>query len=758
MRANAQRRWLTQLLAAAVILPLCWQPTSATTPEKGVLEEWDHAELTMRQGVWRLYAASHALGKDTRGRTVADDLAAWIMSSDVRAQLRVARGKAEHQQQAGDTDGAYATWSRAKTILDEQTKRLTVVSLYWFERIPLERQRALWLNWVSRAPDDVAKASKDRINSLANQLVSDFAPTVGLEALGRETEQLKKAYDKERRKLAALAHQAPSGESLESSDRSIPCTQVTAPGAATALASPSLLASPSAEKLYPPDALRDLISGDVVLEVTVGIDGCMQHAAVVTSSGAPELDESALQLVQYATFRPAEVAGRPVAASLPVKYRFTFYGDSPGTAPVSKPDKGALSHVSSASALLDRGAYDQAIAELDQAIELDPDNAMAFADRAMAYLWKGQDERAKADLAKASTLDPENFVIFHGRGVLAMRADKVTEAIAAFSEALTRRPGDAFALKWRGDAYFFSGDPDRAARDNGEVIRITPGDFNAYVRQAQVLRALHKPDEAVQQAEAVMKANPGSPYAALSAGYIYAGCGKQSDALHAFDRAIELGGGSGPEAYLARAQHRPRDDLAGRRADIEAALVRSPDSIPATILLADLQSETGDTAGAIATLSDALVTRHDDDTLLTRRAIGYLKNHQDTLAEQDLGKVTERAQGNAHRLNSLCWTLARAEVALERALKACNDAVAADPRQAAFLDSLGFVLFKSGRDAEALAAYNHALERRPLFPMSLYGRGMAKRRQGDLAGGAVDIASAAALDPRIADRFTGLVQ
>jgi hypothetical protein len=60
-----------------------------------------------------------------------------------------------------------------------------------------------------------------------------------------------------------------------------------------------------------------------------------------------------------------------------------------------------------------------------------------------------------------------------------------------------------------------------------------------------------------------------------------------------------------------------------------------------------------------------------------------------------------------------------------------------------------------GRIAESIAAYDEALKGRPLAPSSLYGRGIAKRRKGDVKGGDADIAAAMMMDARTQSVFAG---
>jgi tetratricopeptide (TPR) repeat protein len=334
--------------------------------------------------------------------------------------------------------------------------------------------------------------------------------------------------------------------------------------------------------------------------------------------------------------------------------------------------------------------------------------------------------------------------------MLALQALDPEGAVAAFTVALKQYPDDPFARQWRAEAYLLSGDQDHALADNAAAIRLSPKRTDLYERRALVLRVQHKLDAALHQAAAVVTANPNDASAYIAAGDIYSASKKAAEAMQSFDRAVEIG--QSERAYLARAQHRPRADLLGRKADIEAALKLNSTSRRAILLLADVQAEARDHAGAIATLGAALATWPDDEALRTRRAIAYLKNNQLSLAQQDLAKVDAHAT-RANALNGFCWALATAGVELEKALSSCDAAIAKAPNVAAYLDSRGFVLLRMGRNADAIAAYDASLKWRPMASMSLYGRGLAKRRQGDAAGADADIGAALVSDAEVADAF-----
>jgi len=89
---------------------------------------------------------------------------------------------------------------------------------------------------------------------------------------------------------------------------------------------------------------------------------------------------------------------------------------------------------------------------------------------------------------------------------------------------------------------------------------------------------------------------------------------------------------------------------------------------------------------------------------------------------------------------------------LDLALKDCNAALSAMPRNPSFLDSRGLVRLRSGQYAQAIADYDQALAANGKIAWSLYGRGIAKLRLGQKEAGEADLAKAKALEPELPDR------
>jgi len=75
------------------------------------------------------------------------------------------------------------------------------------------------------------------------------------------------------------------------------------------------------DAVYPPSALKDREHADVVLALTVDVDGHVSKVDVMESA-APDLDEAAIVAARQWTFVPAKRRGKPVASRIRVPFHF----------------------------------------------------------------------------------------------------------------------------------------------------------------------------------------------------------------------------------------------------------------------------------------------------------------------------------------------------------------------------------------------------------------------------------------------------
>ena len=77
-----------------------------------------------------------------------------------------------------------------------------------------------------------------------------------------------------------------------------------------------------AELIYPLEAKLQHIQGDVLVGMSVGVDGTVQDVQVLRSSGFPILDEAAIDYASKLRFRPATIDDRPVASHTQMLLKF----------------------------------------------------------------------------------------------------------------------------------------------------------------------------------------------------------------------------------------------------------------------------------------------------------------------------------------------------------------------------------------------------------------------------------------------------
>lgn len=90
------------------------------------------------------------------------------------------------------------------------------------------------------------------------------------------------------------------------------------------LAGASLQALNSPPPAYPPQAVRENLTGVVELEILVGVDGKPIDVSIVRSSGHRLLDQAAIRVVKSRwTFQPAMSNGQPIQARgrVPIEFK-----------------------------------------------------------------------------------------------------------------------------------------------------------------------------------------------------------------------------------------------------------------------------------------------------------------------------------------------------------------------------------------------------------------------------------------------------
>jgi tetratricopeptide (TPR) repeat protein len=244
--------------------------------------------------------------------------------------------------------------------------------------------------------------------------------------------------------------------------------------------------------------------------------------------------------------------------------------------------------------------------------------------------------------------------------------------------------------------------------------------------------------------------------------------GRYSEAIADDNKALSIAPSYG-RAFLDRALHEMDSGrYAEARADFDRVIAMHPDDMDVSMDRALLSLRQGDGAGALAAAKHALtlplysswheeggvryqVTGHMEAVADEYGSIANQLLHNDDASLADMRAMLRlETEHPEYILTSYCYTAAVAGL-LETAELACQESISQNPHDIGQYDILGYVHVRMKQWDKAIADYDKAISDRPDLVVSLYGRGVARRAKGDVAGGDADITKATRDEPDIAN-------
>ena len=244
-------------------------------------------------------------------------------------------------------------------------------------------------------------------------------------------------------------------------------------------------------------------------------------------------------------------------------------------------------------------------------------------------------------------------------------------------------------------------------------------------------------------------------------GSAYAARRDFTQALADLTRACELAPEEPDYLYERGLVHQQKQEATLALADFDAALKLKSDHVPALmaraeLLIAGKQVERGvDDLNA----ADRAASREADVRLQMAAVYARANLLPQALNQLNAWIVSHGADSRMVQASiERCQIRAELGQELDKALEDCDTAFKRsdkkDPRRMAALRFRALVRLRLGDNDKAISDYDTVLRDRPQDTWALYGRGIAKLRRGNLAGGRADMSAATTLSPRIADTFT----
>jgi tetratricopeptide (TPR) repeat protein len=275
----------------------------------------------------------------------------------------------------------------------------------------------------------------------------------------------------------------------------------------------------------------------------------------------------------------------------------------------------------------------------------------------------------------------------------------------------------------------------------------TQGAEAAALDLARILAASERWSEAAAMARSVAaSADPGRAEAGLRTELRAQAAGGDLDAALA-----RLDQRSDETAGLVRLELLLRGERRAEAAALAARLTAAASTLELSV--GGLLQDGGQYESALPYLERSL--RREPESLeasfRVASCLERLGRHDEAIAE--FRRLVARAPGFAPALNYLGYLWIERRENLEQAVTMVREAVRLDPDNGAYVDSLGWGLFQSGRFEDAVRALERAARLLPRDATVLEHLGDARAAQGDLAGAREAYARALAAGPESAEEL-----
>jgi len=195
-------------------------------------------------------------------------------------------------------------------------------------------------------------------------------------------------------------------------------------------------------------------------------------------------------------------------------------------------DRGASSHLRRGLAFEEAGRIEDAIAEHEKALELDPDLSLAHANLIILYGRTNQPQKAEEHFRAAVRIDPNHADSYYNYGVLLLKEGKNAEAEEMFRKAVEANPFHSQAYHNLGFVREKQGRLDEALEFYLKAVERQPNYPLAHFSIGRILTNQRKYDEAINHFLLSLSpesdATPTYLYALAAA---YARAGRREEAL-----------------------------------------------------------------------------------------------------------------------------------------------------------------------------------------------------------------------------------
>ncbi len=393
----------------------------------------------------------------------------------------------------------------------------------------------------------------------------------------------------------------------------------------------------------------------------------------------------------------------------------------------------AYLHQAMADLSFRQNQIEKAATHVEKAIALDPDNIKMRILAGQIFWALGNQAQAEKHLKKAVELGPDEAEALVNLA-LAVTPKDPQRAIKLYKEYLERHPSEVEIQERLAQLYQNSGEVEKAKQIWTTVLDLDPESIRGHLASAQIAEIQHDTMTAIGHYEAVLVQDPSNLPLLLRIGELRYRNDEMAQAYDAFSKAQTIAPNSASANFWLALIAENRGDWNEAIRLLKSVAEKAPE--PGVLLrLSFYYSQIGQRKEAIKLLEKLSTDEPENTDFLRYLSVAYEQDKQYqkslttvdkliaidlqnpdyhfqraslldrmgqfTAAEMALKTCIQMDPGFHMAMNYLGYSYAEKNVKLDEAEKLVNDAIALDPENSAYLDSMGWVYYRQGKFKKA---------------------------------------------------------
>lgn len=383
--------------------------------------------------------------------------------------------------------------------------------------------------------------------------------------------------------------------------------------------------------------------------------------------------------------------------------------------------------------------------------------------RAAAQTDLGDSRAALQSIDQARQLNPNDAQVWLAEVPLRIRSGAQDAALAAVDRALKLAPGSAEAHYQRGTVFHSRNQLDVARQEYDEAIKLNPNHLEALVARAGIALDNRQPDKALQDIQTLRKNHPNDPRADYMQAVIAEAKGDRATSQAAMRRVAELVDQAPFEFVRFRPQmlmlgglsHYALNEPEKAKPFLESLIKQQPRN-PSAKLLAQILFNEGQVENGISALETYVRSAPQDLGALALMATGHSLQGRHGKAAQLMNQALRNY--DSVELRGVLGQALMRQGKLDEAEQQLALAWKREPNRAVGGTALAMLHLRQGQPAKAVPVAKAVVALNPANASAHHLLGIAQAAAGDLKGARASYQQALKLDGKLVEAQLSLAR